>query len=139
MIFVTHTIQLGDTEIQEKFIRASGPGGQNVNKVASAVQLRFDVINSPSISDYVRRRLVRLAGNRLTRDGTIVITASQYRTQDRNRRDALDRLIGLIREAAVPLKHRRTRPPSRASKEKRLHNKRQRSTLKNTRSRITDP
>ena len=93
---------LDDGEIEESFVRASGPGGQNVNKVSSAVQLRFDLPGSRSLPEDVRERLARLAGHRLTRDGVIVIIAQRYRTQERNRQDALDRLIALIRRAAVP-------------------------------------
>ena len=102
MIRVTHAISLDEREIEESFIRASGPGGQNVNKTESAVQIRFDIRHSPSLPDPVRRRLERLAGGRLTTEGVIVITADRYRTQLRNREDAQERLIDLIREAAAP-------------------------------------
>src|SRR6266576_7241892 len=106
MIRITNSIAIDEGELEERFIRASGPGGQNVNKLASAVQLRFDVRGSPSLSDGVRARLERLAGQRLTREGVLVITAQRHRTQERNRQDALDRLIELIREAAVAPKPR---------------------------------
>src|ERR1700758_1578331 len=111
MIPVTANIALDEGEITESFVRASGPGGQNVNKLATAVQLRFDVRHSPSLPPDVRSRLERLAGSRLTGDGVLVITAQRHRTQARNRDDALDRLIDLIRRAAVPPRPRRpTRP-----------------------------
>src|SRR5580704_11725031 len=102
MIRIDDRISIDDREISESFIRSSGPGGQNVNKLATAVQLRFDVRQSPSLSEAVRTRLERLAGRRLTRDGVLVITAQRYRTQERNRDDALLRLVELIRAAAVP-------------------------------------
>ena len=111
---------LDDSEIGESFVRASGPGGQNVNKVSSAVQLRFDLSRSRSVPEEVRERLARLAGRRLTRDGVIVIIAQRYRTQERNRADALERLLTLIRRAAVPPAPRRPTKPSRAAKERRL-------------------
>ncbi len=102
MIRITDRITIDERELEESFIRASGPGGQNVNKLASAVQLRFDVRRSPSLPEDARARLERLAGKRLTREGVLVITAQRHRTQERNRQDALDRLVDLIRRAAVP-------------------------------------
>ena len=117
---VTDSISIDDSELDEDFIRSSGPGGQNVNKLSTAVQLRFDVRRSPSLPNDVALRLMRLAGSRLTKDGVIVITAQSHRTQERNRQDARDRLIELIRQAAVvPVKRRPTKP-TKASREKRL-------------------
>ena len=124
---------LDDGEIEESFVRASGPGGQNVNKVSSAVQLRFDLSGSRSLPEDVRERLARLAGRRLTRDGVIVIIAQRYRTQERNREDALDRLVALIRRAAVPPIPRRATKPSRAAKERRLQAKARRAATKERR------
>ena len=124
---------LDDSEIEESFVRASGPGGQNVNKVSSAVQLRFDLSGSRSLPEDLRERLARLAGRRLTRDGVIVIIAQRYRTQERNRQDALDRLIALIRRAAVPPTPRRPTKPSRAAKERRLEAKARRAAVKQQR------
>jgi ribosome-associated protein len=124
---------LDDNEIEESFVRASGPGGQNVNKVSSAVQIRFDLSGSRSLPQDVRERLARLAGRRLTGDGVIVIIAQRYRTQERNRRDALDRLIALVRRAAVPPAPRRPTKPSRAAKERRLKAKARRAALKELR------
>ncbi len=133
MIPVTAKIALEEREITEFFVRASGPGGQNVNKVASAVQLRFDARRSPSLSQDVRSRLERLAGSRLTRDGVIVITAQRHRAQARNREDALARLLDLIRRAAQPpLKRRPTRPPVSA-RERRIESKKQRARTKRLR------
>lgn len=133
MIRVTAKIRLDEREIEESFVRASGPGGQNVNKLATAVQLRFDVRKSPSLPDDVRARLERLAGSRLTRDGVLVIIAQRHRTQVRNRQDALDRLIELIREAAVaPVKRRPTRP-TKASRERRIEGKKKRASVKRLR------
>ena len=124
---------LDDSEIEESFVRASGPGGQNVNKVSSAVQLRFDLSGSRSLPENVRERLARLAGRRLTRDGVIVIIAQRYRTQERNRQDALDRLVALIRRAAEPPAPRRPTKPSAAAKERRLEAKARRATTKERR------
>jgi ribosome-associated protein len=130
MIRVTDSISIAEQELEERFIRASGPGGQNVNKLSTAVQLRFDVRRSPALTDGVRRRLERLAGKRLTREGVLVITAQRHRTQERNRQDALDRLIELIRQAAVvPIKRRPTKP-TRASRERRIESKKRRATVK---------
>jgi ribosome-associated protein len=131
MIRVTPTISLEDSEITLEFLRASGPGGQNVNKVESAVRLRFDVRRSPSLTDYVRSRLERLAGARLTKDGVLIIEAQRHRTQERNREDALDRLLDLIREAAAPPPppRRKTRP-TLGSKIRRLEGKKLRGDVK---------
>src|SRR5580704_17945094 len=115
MIRITDRIAIEESELDESFIRSSGPGGQNVNKLSTAVQLRFDVRHSPSLTDEVRARLERLAGRRLTRDGVIVITAQSHRTQERNRADALDRLIELIRQAAVRPVPRRLEEAARRS------------------------
>ncbi len=133
MIPVTAKIALNEGEITEFFVRASGPGGQNVNKVASAVQLRFDARHSSSLPQDVRGRLERLAGSRLTREGIIVITAQRHRAQARNREDALARLLDLIRRAAQPpLKRRPTRPPASA-RERRIESKKQRARTKRLR------
>ena len=119
-----------ESDWEESFIRSSGPGGQNVNKLASAVQLRFDVRGSPNLPDDVRARLERLAGKRLTREGVLVIAAQRHRTQERNRADAQERLVALIKEAAVkPIPRRATKPP-RASKQKRLEGKKHRAVIK---------
>ena len=134
MIPVTDSIILDEREIEESFVRASGPGGQNVNKVASAVQLRFDVASSPSLPDPVRARLKRLAGRRLTQDGVLVITAQRFRSQEQNRHDALERLKSLIRRAAATPTPRRPTKPTLASKRRRLESKSQRSKIKSLRS-----
>jgi ribosome-associated protein len=126
-------IEIDERELEERFIRASGPGGQNVNKLSTAVQLRFDVRRSPSLPDGVRARLERLAGRRLTRDGVLVISAQRHRTQERNRADALDRLVELIEQAAVaPVPRRKTRP-TKGSRERRLEGKKRRSNIKGLR------
>ena len=133
MIRITQTIEIDPTEIREKFIRASGPGGQNVNKVATAVQLRFNVKNSPSLPEDVRLRLLSLGGKRITQRGILIIDARRYRTRQRNRLDALDRLTDLIRRAARKPKPRRKTKPSLASKERRLDAKKRRGRLKSLR------
>jgi ribosome-associated protein len=133
MIPVTAHISIDEREIEENFVRASGPGGQNVNKLSTAVQLRFDARHSPSLAPDVRARLERLAGSRLTNDGVVVIIAQRHRTQARNRQDALDRLIGMIRQAAVaPVKRRPTRP-TKASRERRIEGKKRRAGIKQLR------
>ena len=138
MISITDTLSLDEAELSESFIRASGPGGQNVNKVASAVQLRFDARNSGSLPQPVRERLERLAGHRLSQDGVLTITAQRFRSQERNRADALARLIALIRRAAAPPPLRRPTRPSAASRERRLAAKAQRSRLKQQRAALPD-
>ncbi len=133
MIPVTAKISIDEREIAESFVRASGPGGQNVNKLATAAQLRFDVRHSPSLPADVRTRLERLAGARLTRAGVLVIIAQRHRTQLRNRQDALDRLIDLIRRAAVPPVPRRPTKPTAASRERRVEAKKRRAGIKRLR------
>ena len=134
MIRVNAQIELDEREIQEDFVRASGPGGQNVNKVSTAVQLRFDVARSPSLPDPVRARLIALAGRRVTQDGVLIIEAERYRSQRRNRDDALQRLIELIREACEVEKPRRPTRPTLASKKRRLDSKQRRGETKKLRT-----
>ena len=134
MIRITPRIALEDSEVTEEFMRASGPGGQNVNKVETAARLRFDVANSPNLPEPVRARLLRLAGARLTREGVLIIEAQRYRTQQRNRADALERLIDLIREAAAPPPPPRIKTkPTLGAKLRRLEGKKQRGDIKSLR------
>ena len=133
MIRITDSISIDENELEEQFIRASGPGGQNVNKLASAVQLRFDARHTPNLPGDVRARLERLAGRKLTLEGVIVITAQRHRSQERNRADARERLVALIRAAAVPPVPRRPTKPSRAERERRIESKKHRATIKRER------
>ncbi len=133
MIEITPTVRLDDSEIQLDFIRASGPGGQNVNKVATAVQLRFDVRNSPSLEPEVKERLVKLAGSRMTEDGVLILDAHRFRTQEQNRMDALARLIALVQKALEKPKIRRKTRPTITSSAARVNEKKRRGVLKRTR------
>ena len=130
MIQITPTISLDESELTESFVRSSGPGGQNVNKVSSAVQLRFDARHSPSLPNDVAIRLMRLAGSRLTKDGVIVIIAQIHRQQERNRAEARERLFDMIRAAAVPPRPRRATKVPKAEKRKRLEGKKHRAEIK---------
>ncbi len=133
MIHVTQSIAIDESEIREDFVRSSGPGGQNVNKVATAVQLRFNVVRSQSLPEEVRERLIRLAGKRITEGGDLVIDARRYRTQEHNRRDAMERLLTLIRKAAVRPKPRYKTSPTASSKTRRLEEKRRHAKIKRMR------
>ncbi len=134
LLRVTPHIALDESELSERFVLASGPGGQNVNKVATAVQLRFDLERSPALSDEVRTRARALAGRRLTKDGVLILEGNRFRSQERNREDVRERLFDLLRRAAVaPAKRRKTKP-TRASKMKRLDSKTARGRLKLTRA-----
>jgi ribosome-associated protein len=130
MIRITDSISIDEAELEESFVRSSGPGGQNVNKLSTAVQLRFDVRQSPSLPNDVAVRLIRLAGKRMTKDGVLVIIAQNHRTQERNRTEARERLIGLLRQAAVKPIPRRATKPTRASREKRIERKKRHSNVK---------
>lgn len=133
MIAITPAIALSENEIKFRFVRASGPGGQNVNKVSSAVELYFDLLRSPSLTDDIKQRLQKLAGKRVSSDGILLIEAQRFRTQILNRKDAIARLIALIQAAAIPPKSRTPTRPSRSQREKRLTVKRQSSQIKQTR------
>lgn len=134
LIPVTPSIALDERELEFNFIRAAGPGGQNVNKVATAVQLRFDAINSQRLTNTVRHRVLSLAGRRATADGVIVISANRFRTQERNRSDAIGRLVDLVRRAAIVQKKRVPTRPSKSAKGKRLESKKRRGAIKSKRS-----
>ncbi len=137
MIDITPDIRIDETELDWRFVRGSGPGGQNVNKVATTVQLRWDAMSSPSLPETVKDRLARLAGRRLTKAGDLVIEASEYRSQARNRQQALDRLVQLVRRAAVPPKARRPSQPTKLARAHRLETKRRQAVKK--RQRRFDP
>lgn len=133
MIFVTEHLSIDEKDLSESFVQASGPGGQNVNKVATAVSLRYDLYNAAGIPWDVKVRAARIAGRKVTREGAIVITAQRHRTQERNRADALERLVAILKEAAVPPKPRIATKPTRASKARRLDSKSRRSGVKQQR------
>lgn len=133
MIEITPTLHIDERELEFEYIRSSGPGGQNVNKVATAVQLRFDVVNSPSLASIIKGRLIQLAGNRVNADGVLVIEAKRFRTQEQNRDDAVRRFIDILRRSAVKPKLRVKTKPTRSSREKRLKEKKQRGEVKKSR------
>ena len=137
MLQITDAIQLDESEIHFKFVRSPGPGGQHVNKAATAVQLRFDLAHSKSLPDQIRQRLIKLAKNRINTKGVLIISANRFRSQDLNRKDALDRLINLIIKSARKTKNRRRTKPTGASIKKRIEAKKRRSKVKHTRRSVT--
>jgi len=138
MIPVTEGITLDDNEIELQFVRSGGPGGQNVNKVATCVQLRFNATSSPSLPTHVRERLLKLAGKRLSQEGILILTGRRFRTQERNRQDVIDRLVALIRQAATPVRARKATRPSAAATRRRLEDKLQRATRKRQRQPVLE-
>jgi len=138
MLEITPTDKIDERELQFEYIRASGPGGQNVNKVATAVQLRFDIPNSPSLASDVKGRLIQLTGNRVNANGVLLIEAKRFRTQEQNREDAIQRLVDLVRKSLVPPKPRKKTKPTKASKEKRLKAKTIKGEIKRMRRKPSD-